>query len=285
MTMTQETEQQEEKKQGVVEYLQAPRKKRKNYVIIAVGAGFDKEITSSLEIYIRKNFSHLAIAMPKNENELKRLYSREIVLLIIDDNFKELEETLDLVGNFKQKKAEAISPVIFLTDRAENLIASYHKKLIVHQEVDNYVPYRNMPLTRIFARVQSALNIKDARRSRRFSINIPVNYLYLAENKIYNGNLVDISLHGGILQSTKDKLFKLQDQFKLHLPSNGILPPTSGDFLRLSAKVRRLFLSGDKVGISWEYLSETQHLLLTKYVTEIVNRDMYLKARRSGSGI
>jgi hypothetical protein len=271
----------EKKQQGVVDYLQAPRKKRKNYVVFAVGESFHKDTAASMEIFVRKNFPAMAIAAPKNIQDLKRLFTREISLLVIDDHFSSLDDTLDVVAYFKEKKNATLSPVLFLTEDPSRLITSYQKRLMIHQEVDNYIPYRNLPLAQIYARIQHGLNIKEARRSRRFSIVVPVKYLLLSRNKFFDGQLIDISIHGAVLKSSLEEGFKVSDQLKLHLPSFGILPNQNGEFLRLSAKVRRLFLSGDKCGISWEYISDEQHFLLTKYVTELVNRDMYLKARKN----
>ena len=282
MTMPTDVDQDDKKQsQALVDYLQAPRKKRKNYVIVALGDMFDREIGSGIEVFVRKNFNQLAVVSPKNEKELRRLFSRQIVLLVIDDNFKPLEETIDIVVSLKQKKMAVPAPVLFLTDNAEELIRVYHRDLLAFQEVDNYVNYRSMPLAQINARVQAALNIGDSRRSRRFDVKVPVSYLHLSRNELLKGEITDISLHGCVIVAGDDTVFKTSDQFKLHIPTFGLLPPTVGDFFRMSGKVRRVFMGGNKAGLSWEHASEEQSMLLMRFITELVNQDMFVRARRT----
>lgn len=278
-----EIEEEKKQKQGVVEYLQAPKRKRKNYVLLAVGPSFDREVSAGIEVYIKKNFDQLAISIPKDEVDLKRLFSRQIVLLVIEDDFNGLERTLEIVASLKEKKKDSVIPVLFLTDRPQQLIQAYHEKLLPYQEVDNYIFYRGIPLTQIYSRIQSALNLSESRRSKRFRVNIPVSYFRLSKNQSYSGTLIDISLHGAVLLGGEDVIFSTSDQFRIQIPSLGLLPPTQGEFFKLSAVVRRVFMGGNKVGISWEYMTENQHLTILRFVSEYINQDMYLQARRAGS--
>jgi len=43
-----------------------------------------------------------------------------------------------------------------------------------------------------------------------------------------------------------------------------------GDYLKLTAKVRRVFIIGDLAGISFEHLSEAKILALTEYLISMV---------------
>jgi hypothetical protein len=49
----------------------------------------------------------------------------------------------------------------------------------------------------------------------------------------------------------------------------------------VSAKVRRVFIDGSQVGVSWEYMSSHQLFLITSYLTEMVNDEIYRKAMRN----
>jgi hypothetical protein len=61
------------------------------------------------------------------------------------------------------------------------------------------------------------------------------------------------------------------------------LPSSKGDFLKLSAKVRRVFIGGTQAGISFEHLSEQQILQLTQFLTDMVNDQMARKAAATKS--
>ena len=83
----------------------------------------------------------------------------------------------------------------------------------------------------------------------------------------------DISVHGAVIElSDKYRLFKVNDQFMVRIPVENYLPASDTEFLRLSFKVRRVFMSGYRAGGSWEYLNDQQYLYLTNFIIELVNR-------------
>jgi len=267
-----ETEIDDEKKSAqIVDYLQGPRKKRKNYILTAFGKNFDQDVASSVHAWVKKNFQNLAVAHPRNVRELTRMFSRQINLLILDDHFCEPERLLEEIKPLKAKKQQQATPVLFFTDDVKSLIHSYHKILLPYQESDNYVAYRSMPMVQVYSRIQAAANIHQMRRSRRFEINIPVRYFHLSNNQHMQASIVEMSVHGGAIHSTDDLIFKPNDQLKIHLPVKGYLPPGQGEFFRLPAKVRRVMMGGNKAAVSWEHLSESQHITLTKFVLEYIN--------------
>lgn len=276
--MSNETELDDGKKNTqIVEYLQAPKKKRKHFIILALGKSFNRETASEVENHLRQTYKNsYALTMPKNPKELKRLFSRQIVLLVIDHAFAEHEETIELVKDLKTKnKANAI-PVIFMTKNQHTLVEQYNRNLIAYQEVDSYINYRDYTMPQIVARlVVPAGNI--ARRSRRFNIDVKLKYYYLAKDRYLEGKMLNISVHGGVLQDSGNEIFKMYDQLKIHLPIAGYMSPKHGEFLRLSAKVRRVLIGGNQIGFSWEYLSEEKLLLLTEYVIELTNSNIMIE--------
>lgn len=276
-----ETEIEEEKKAAqVVEYLQGPRKKRKNFVVMALGANFDPDLSSNVSAYIRKNFSNLAVATPKNIDELTRLFSRQILLVLIDDRFFELKEMLESIKVLKEKKRDQTVPVLFFTENVTSLVAAYHDVLLPYQEIDNYISYRSMPLSQIYSRIQSTLNQKGARRSRRYEFDLGVKYYHLRRDAYYDGKIIEMSAHGGIIHSTKDEIFNDGDQIKIHIPIFGYLPIEHGEFMRVSAKVRRVLMGGSKASVSWEYLSQDQYVSLTAFILQYVNNHILRQQNR-----
>lgn len=270
-----ETDQEEEKKSSlVVDYLQGPRKKRKNFIVSIFGKNFDHNISSGILLWIKKNYPSYAITNPKNIRELERIFSRQIILLIADDQFCDRNYLLDEILKLKTKKHNNGTPVLFLTDDVKSLIDSYHKILLPYQEIDNYVAYRSMSMNQICSRINASIKLKSYRKSRRFFVDINVRYFYLSKNKYLNGNIVEMSVHGAVICSTEDLIFKTNDQLKIHLPVKGYLSAENGDFIRVSAKVRRVMMGGNTAAISWEHLSESQTLILTTFVLEYINQKL-----------
>ena len=276
-----ETIDDDKKATGVVEYLQAPKKKRKNYCVLAIHS-IDPEVYSNIELHIKNNFPNITPVRMKDEEELSKYFNRQISLLVIDDDFAGIEKNMELVQTLKQKKLENGIPVLFFTSDPEALIQIYHDNLILYQEIDDYLTYRRMPTTQIIARVQEILEsgVKSKRRSRRYKTDINVRFLNLAKDRYIQGSLLDISLHGCVLKTSETTVFGSRDQILIQLPVAGLLPVEwSGEFLQLSAKVQRVYMGGDRAALSWEYLSEIQRKNLVTFLTEMVNRQLYRKAK------
>ena len=267
-----ETEVDEEKRSSqIVDYLQGPRKKRKNFIVSIFGKNFDTEVKSGIASWLKKNYPNLVVTNPRNMQELARLFSRDINLLIADDQFCARDELLSEILQLKSKKHNQQTPVLFFTEDVKSLIESYHKILLPYQEIDNYVAYRSMPSKQIYSRIQASLNLKSARKSRRFDVDIPVRYFHLSKNRYIAAKVVEISVHGCIIHASEELIFRRNDQLKIHLPVKGLISPDYGEFIRVSAKVRRVMLGGNKAAVSWEYLSERQHLTLSSFILEYIN--------------
>ncbi len=100
MSKEQEVEQEQDTdggKGGISDFLQAPRRKRKNYVILALSEHVGFQMISGLEKYVRGKYKQLAVSKPKNPDELKRQFGRNINLLVIDDQFADLDLVIDSV--------------------------------------------------------------------------------------------------------------------------------------------------------------------------------------------
>lgn len=278
-TQTQKSEDVDGKSSGSVsDFLVAPKKKRKNYVILAFGDNFDSEIAKTVESHVRSQYPQLAVACPKNPAEMSRLMAKLISLLVIFDEFHgTADKTLDAVALIKKKKSADGVPTLFVTQNDEELVERYHKQLLPFHEVDEFVSLRNLQMPILFMRIRSALRGTTKRRSRRFEFNLPVTYFDLNTSKTLNGQLEDLSLHGALLRASDGNVFSVGDQIRINLNVSKVQKPAEGEYLRISARVRRLYISGDLVGVSFEFLNERQLLVLTKFLSFHMNRQMAVK--------
>lgn len=261
--------------QALVDYLQAPRKKRKNFVIFAAGESADPETYQAMIRFIKATYPKYAVATPQNPEEFVRQFSRNIVLAVVDDNFVGLEETLDLVKLMKQRKTEAAVPVLFMTKDPDKLIAGYRDKLALWHEVDEYIVPSSVKRQYLFAKLKNGIDDRYRRKSRRYKAQFPVNYTILdSGDRKYRGTIIDLSVHGALLKTEDEHTFTLRDQILVHMPYGMFVPETESDILRVSAKVRRIFIAGDRAGVSWEHLSDHKLELLSRMMTSIVNTSL-----------
>ncbi len=265
---------------GVVDHLQAPRKKKKDYVVIACSNLLGRELVESIETYVKLNFKGLTTVRPKNAAELQRVFSRQIVLLLIEDSFAGVEDTVKMVRSLKERKSSVPVPTIFFSENPDVLIQEYHKTMAVYQEVDTYLQARAITINQIASKISKSLTEKSVRRSRRYAVDLPVTYFHLTKNREFKGRLVDMSIHGAILKDSDGEIFRGTDQLRINLPLGKHQGNREGDFIKISARVRRVFIDGSQVGISWEYLSENQLFVLTSILTEIVNEEISRKMLR-----
>ncbi len=265
---------------AVVDHLTAPRKKRKSYVVLAFGKGMDAELASSIEKFIRSNFASMSLAFPRNRKDIIKMANRQIVMIAVDDHFAAMEDTIETVRAVKTKKGTTAVPVVFFTNEADKLIHLYNEKLLPFQEVDEYILYKSLPPNQVMSRINKLLKEKNPRRSRRFQTEIDMSFFHLTKDKTLNGHIKDMSLHGALIQADKDVIFKSGDQIRINLPVAKYIDHHEGEFMKVSARVRRVFLGGNEAAISWEYLSDHQTLKLTEFITGLVNKELL---KRSGN--
>ncbi len=276
---------QDEERKGensLTDYLQAPRKKRKNYVMMCMRETFDADLHLNIVNFVHSNFPQYAITTPKSLGEMQRQLNRAISLLIIDDEFDSMDKVLQMVQVLKTKRRKDQVPVLFFSRNTDELIKSYHKRLLQYHELDEMVPYDRLSNVQVMSRVRVGLEQKNRRKSRRYTVDIPLSLFHLQGNRMMTGRIVDLSVHGAKLVTDEENfVFRLGDQLKLHIPISEFVLPLEGDFLRLSAKVRRVFISGNDAGISFEHMSDNQFLQLTKYLTSLVNHQILRNQRLS----
>lgn len=256
----------------IEEYLQGPRKKRKNFVIFALGERFDKELTAAMEGYVRKSHAQLAISNPKTPDELKRQFGRNISLLVISDEFTDKTLLLSLIKSLKEKRRNELIPVLFLTREAEELVSLYHKELLLYHEADEYIVYPGAQRQQIMSRIKSGIETQNRRRSRRYSVNIPIGFYHLTLNDSVEGHLIDVSMHGAVLTADSEVIFRLGDQMKLNIPIASYIQYPQGDFIKISARVRRVFISGNKAAISFEHVTDKQAHLIGQLLLAVVGK-------------
>ncbi len=254
----------------VADYLAAPKKKHKSFIVVALGANFSADHESALSKYFQQLGKAFVVARPETPEELARQVSRHIQLLILDDSFAPRDRLLKLVRFMKEKKATIGLPVLFLTREPKEMTTAYRQILLAHQENDDYVDLKGLTPINLVARVKQALEYKNRRRSRRFKVTLPVFFQILGSDAWRKGTLVDISLHGAMIATSDSTMsFDLQSQVRLQIPISDVLSPAEGEIFRLSARVRRLSITGASAGMSFEHVTERQMSLLTEFVTTL----------------
>jgi hypothetical protein len=270
----------DDKPKDVSDFLAAPRRKRKNYILLAVGKGFPGDLLSTIANYLKNSYKGYALANPRSLEELGRNAHRQIVLLVYDDEFSdELGDGLKVLKELKMKKKLDRMPILFLTRDAETLIEGYNKVLLAYHEGDQYLVYPKVPPSHVIAKINDELQPKNRRRSRRYKIDMPIKYYDLGRSKMMNGKLLDLSIHGALLKSEEEFIFKPLEQLKIHIPVKNTLPTAKGDFLRMSAKVRRVQIAGNQAGVSFEHVSDGQYTLLCEFLMDIVNNHVARQGR------
>ena len=248
------------------------KKKRKKYVLLAVNEQFDPELQTALAAYLEKKFSSLSVLTVRHSRDMQRILNRQLMLVVIHDKLGPLEETLEWVKVLKAKNQEKPIPILFLTENEESLMDAYARVLLQFQEVDNYVIFRDASMVELEERIDKALDVREARRSRRFATDISVRFTSLQTSESKPGKITNLSVHGALLEGAKGQIFHLRDQLRVRVPIGPFLPKEQGEFLALSGRVERVFLGGGQAAISWSHLSETQFLTLTTFVLRLAGQ-------------
>lgn len=264
------------KNKSIVDHLQAPRKKKKNYAVLAMGKDMDEALLQKIEYYLKLNYATISVVRAVDAKEFTKLYSRQIVLLLISDGFLPLDQKIEMIKRFKGKNEVSGMPVLFFTNNPDELSKVYIEKLRTYQEIDQYVLWQRRSEQHILSLIGSMLSDgASRRRSRRFPADLPVKYHDLRSQKIFDGKLVDLSMHGGLLEKEESSpLFREKDQLQITLKVAPFLDLRRGQTLKLSARVRQTKIGGQKAGISWEYMTEDKKTLLMTYILKFTDRHM-----------
>lgn len=254
------------------DFLEAPKKKRRSFVILAPGPNLDAELSGAIKTFFASQYPQLSLIVVDSTDELMKLASRNIILILIDDEFAERSKTLSSVRFLKEKKTDGPLPSLFFTKNPAALIAEYHSKLKLWHEVDDYLSISDLSRHELFAKIKSGIQNRNQRRARRIKTNIPVMFQILESgDHKFQGEIIDFSLHGALISCAADgHRFSLKDQLVVHFPISQFLQGKA-DIIRISGRVRRVLISGSKAGISWEHISDIKMATLTEMLTSIVN--------------
>ncbi len=261
--------------QAIEDFLQAPKKKRKSYVILATGDGVDEDTVAAIQKFMKTQYSKISLVIAKNSEEVLRYSTRNVILTIIHDEFVSRPETLAIVRKLKEAKTDGPMPTLFLTKNAPALVDHYQRELLPWHEVDEYVQHEDVPRHDIFRKIKSGIETQFRRRAKRFKVDMPLHFQVLDTGDVkYEGRLIDFSLHGALISTTSGvHNFSTRDQIMVHLPLSKYVKGEA-DILRISARVRRVLISGDQAGLSWEYLSDDKLAVMTKLLFAIVDSSL-----------
>jgi hypothetical protein len=253
--------------QGVSDYLVGPKKKRKSYILLATHPNFDSDIVQTVGGYIKSAFQQYAMAIPRSKADFAKQYVRQISLVVIDDMFAGSRlETLKLVKALKEKKHNATFPVLFLTEEPKALISDYNANMLTYHEMDDYVAYTDSSTPQIQSRIKVMLESANKRRTRRFKIDKDITLHLLNSDKPIKAHIIDMSLHGALIKIDSNLVFNVSDQMRIQLDGSKFLSPAEGEFIKVAARVRRVFIGGNVAGVSFEYLTEKQITLITSFL-------------------
>lgn len=257
---------------SITDFLQAPKKKKKNFIVIATESTFNPEISSVLKSKTKTITGNFSFSFPKTIKELLKQINRNISLLIISDQFAKLDEVLETIKKLKVKRHQFGLPVLFLTVDYNRLIEGYHNILLSYHETDEYIYLPSFKESILQSRINYCLNLENARKGKRYAVNEKISFYYLQQDKIIFGTLKDLSLFGALIVADEKYLFNEKDQLRINISSAAHLGYSHGEYLKISAKVRRVYISGNTIAVSFEYLSETKVNQLTLILTSIVNK-------------
>ena len=258
--------------QALADYLQAPRKKRKNYVLLAAGQNMDGDMVAAIQKFMKAAFAKYTFVVARSPDEFSKYTVRNIVLAIVDDEFTSREETLRLVRKAKEQKTDGPMPTLFLTKDPNTLLKGYQKELQLYHEVDEYLNISDVPRHAIFTKIKAGIESKYQRRGRRYKISMPISFQVLdSGERRFSGTILDFSIYGALLEvDGNSHHFSGKDQLLIHIPVSQYAKGNA-DIFRISARVRRVLISGSQAGISWEYLSDEKMAMMTRILTTIVD--------------
>ena len=263
----------EEKTEKTFDFKMFVERKNKQYAALAVGADFDKQLVAKIEEIVTKLHSNLIIVRLKDKEDFKKLYKRRAMLLILSDDFLGVSENIELVKNLKQKHHELPIPTLFITQNENQLINQYNKKLSLYQEADTYMQLDKTNEKTLKEVLQKHFSNQSFRRSKRHNADIPVEIFDL-QNKVLKGRIKQISLHGCVLE-LEDRSLSMKEQVVIRISLNKYLPIKYGEFMRLSSRVRRVFLGQKSVALSWEFMTEKNITNLSAFMLrylQVVNK-------------
>jgi PilZ domain len=264
----------EEKKDNrsrVAEILQGPRRKRRSYVFLALKPDLAADFGNSLEAFVKSTFKQLGVSRPETQEDFRKAFTRQISLLVYDDQFLPQDIGFEMLAELKRKSTDGAVPVLFLTRDPRNLVDVYNQRLAPFQENDDYLDIRRMSNAELFSRIKTAVQSGNQRRSRRYRANIDLTYTLLGTDLQHQAKIFDLSMHGALLRDEAGRIFHDAEQLRLSIPLGKVADLAEGEYLKLSCRVRRTFMVGKEAGVSFEYLTDEKSLILAKIITGLAN--------------
>jgi len=214
---------------------------------------------------------HSIIPLSDPDEGLKILLLKDFELIVIDHSFLH-NETLTVEYALEAKKRRK-RPIFFITLNEQKLITAYRKLMFMYEEADNYFtcPVNFLEVSKTLRRV----DVSENRRAKRFILNKPLQIYSLELDTMINAHLTDISLVGFGLKLDASHSFKRNDQLQIHIPISwyGLFHRDFGEILKLSGRVRRISIDGNKVGCSLEFITETKQECLIDFFKALNDLD------------
>ena len=235
---------------------------------------FGEEFSLGLKTLIRSKVEKIAkgfnILNPSTLADFSRASNNPIRIAIVEDSYAPIDCLLVELREIRKVHEESAIPLVFLTKSPLELTAAYHRYLLMYRKVDRYIDYGKLSPDEVISAIEQCLEIKGGqpRRMRRYHLSIPITYSVF-EGKEQAGVCLNLSISGALLRLERTRDFKIHEQIVVQFSTRGILPPKEGEFMRLSAKVRRTVEGVSEVGVSWEYATYYQIEKLNDYINHV----------------
>ena len=262
--------QQSNDKTSIEDYLTGPRKKKKDHVILAANSSKSSSLSANTMDFCNKFYPQHVFNHVTTTEELSKKFNKNISLLIVEDTFDDIKIIMTLVKALKKRRSDKAIPVLFITEHRHELVENYHKYLYLFHELDDYLVYNSKSVNEYYTKIKSGIDNKFRRKSKRYKVNLNASFYDLNSDESRSSLLKELSIHGAILQAPKNFIFKLGDQLKVKIPIGGDCDHKFGDFIKLTAKVRRVLIAGNEAAISFEYVTDTQYDQLNKLLSNSI---------------
>ena len=243
-------------------------KKEKIFILIACSEKVDTSLVSELNQHIMKKYPSYVPQLVKSAPELAKSLVKKIALLVIDDFFSDIDVMMRVISTLKNKSS---IPVLFLSSNPPLLINHYSKNFGSKYPADSYIDI-TQETDNVTQKIDSLLNVShsrrvERRRSKRLKTLLPVECYDFNSQTVVMANIIEISLHGAIIEYEKYFKNSIHTQLQIALNINRNIIEGTDDIIKIAARIERLFLSGYKVAVSWSYLSLANTAILTKIIT------------------
>lgn len=262
------------KKAKVADYLNNPNAQKKNLIIVAIEPEFNREKYAAVRGLVAKLHENYEIYVAKSPKDLLRKGHRSISLVIVSDQFCPQETLLGCLRELKLKRQNDMFSVLFLAADPVSLIEGYHKVLLPYHEMDEYLPLSQFKPMLLAQRIDECLNGESKRRGKRYKVDEPIEVFHFQDGKTWPATLVDISMYGALFNGEEGNVFRVKDQVRLHIPIVRSVGYSGGEFLRLSARVHRVHISGTTIAVGFEHVNSSQTQILAKALSYYVNRNL-----------